>query len=142
MSIHSSFLFLIVVKKELFIFIICLLVSFLLWVIHQLNQTYIGNYNINVCIVQIPESYSEDTIIHPIKIEIKASGLKTLMIERYVPDTLYLPFRVLKKTSKKNVYQISSAAISGSDVFPVKFKLMRINPDTVYIPFKLKKKSH
>jgi hypothetical protein len=102
--------------------------------VHQLNQTYIREYNINTVIVKVPESYDQDSIVVNTKIKVKGSGLKIVLLENYLPENIYLPFKKLKK-AKKKVFTIPYDAISENEQFPVKLKILEITPDTIRIEF-------
>ncbi|HPQ08178.1 MAG TPA: hypothetical protein PK995_03035 [Bacteroidia bacterium] len=122
------------IRKEILVFIICFIVAFAWWVVHQLNQTYIREYNINTVIVKVPESYDQDSIVVNTKIKVKGSGLKIVLLENYLPENIYLPFKKLKK-AKKKVFTIPYDAISENEQFPVKLKILEITPDTIRIEF-------
>lgn len=127
------------IRKEIILFLICLLISFILWMIHQLNQTYIREYNINTYITEIPKVYEQDSILFPIKIKVKGSGLKIVLLENYFPEKIDIPFKKLKKLNSKKLFLLDADNISDDKHFPVKIKIIEIEPDTIRINFKKKK---
>lgn len=129
-------------KREIIVFLICIIIAFLMWVVHHLNQTYIRQYTILSKIIDVPSSYEQDSIEIPLKITIKASGIKTILFENYFPEYVYIPFTELKKvkkSGKKNLFFISKDNITSSKNFPVKIKILEIVPDTIGLNFKNKK---
>ncbi|MCX7729570.1 MAG: hypothetical protein N2203_08880 [Bacteroidia bacterium] len=129
-------------KKEIVVFLICLLIAFVLWIVHHLNQTYIRQYSIISKVVQVPSSYEGDSIEIPLKITIKASGIKVLLFENRFPEYIYIPYtqlKKIKKSGKKTVFYISKDNIVNNKSFPVKVKITEISPDTISINFKNKK---
>jgi len=120
------------IKREILVFIICFIIAFVWWVVHQLKQTYIREYNINTIIVDVPENFEQDSIVVNTKIKVKGSGLKIVLLESYLPENIYLSFKKLKK-NKKKVYTIPYDAISENEQFPVKIKILEIVPDTIKI---------
>lgn len=129
------------IRKDLIIFSICLIVSLLLWIIHQLNQIYYRNYETNIVIYDIPEAYERDSIFIPVKIKVKGSGLKIILLEKYLPHQLYVPFNKLKRINKKGLYSIRNENISENEHFPVRINILEIQPDTISIKFEKKIKS-
>ncbi len=128
------------IKREVVVFIICLITAFVWWVIHQLNQTYLRQYNLNAVIVKVPKVYEQDSIHIPLKIKVKASGLKIILLENYYTEKIYISFRELKKINKKGLFFIDAHTISENKSFPVKVKIQEVTPDTIRINFKNKKK--
>lgn len=127
-------------KKELTIFMICLFIATLWWMIHQLNQTYIRQYHLNVYIVQIPEFYEQDSIYVSARIKVKGSGLKIILLENYFPERICIPFKKLKRLNKRNLFAIGTQNIQSHESFPVNIKITELHPDTLSINFKAKKK--
>ncbi|GIV29764.1 MAG: hypothetical protein KatS3mg028_0830 [Bacteroidia bacterium] len=127
------------IKRNLLVFIVCLIIAFGLWIIHQLNQTYIREYGIDAVITNIPKAYEQDSILIPLKIKVKGSGLKILLLENHLPPKVHIPFKELKNVNKKKLYSIRTESISDNDQFPVKIKILEIQPDTIRINFKTKK---
>jgi len=121
------------IRKELLVFLICLVIAFLWWIIHQLNQTYIRHYQVNTYIVNVPKSYDKDSIHIPLNIKVKASGLKIVLLENYLPKKIFIPFNQLKKISKKKFILLKEEAITKNPAFPVKVNVIQIHPDTIQI---------
>lgn len=111
------------------------MISFILWIIHQLNQTYIRNYDTNVVIYNVPDVYQQDSIHVSLKIKVKGSGLKIKLLEKYLPHQIYIPFNKLKRINKKGLYSIRNENISENDHFPVRINILEIQPDTISIKF-------
>lgn len=130
----------IMIRKELLVFLICLLIAFLWWIIHQLNQTYIRQYQVNSYIVGVPKTYDKDSIYILLNIKVKASGLKIVLLENYFPEKIFIPFSQLKKVNKKKLFLIKEESITENPSFPVKVKLLQIHPDTIQIDFSTFKK--
>lgn len=128
------------IKKEIIVFIICLIIAFIWWVIYQLNQVYVRQYNTNVIINEVPILHEKDSIYIPVRIKVKGSGLKIVLLENYFPERIVIPFKKLRKLSKKGLYAIESEAISENEQFPVKIKVIEIQPDTIHIGLKYKKR--
>lgn len=127
-------------RKEIAVFLICIIISFAWWVIHQLNQTYIRQYHINAVITQVPDAYEQDSIVFPVKITVKGTGLKVVLLENYFPENIYIPFKKLKRLSKKKLFSIPPESISENELLPVKIKVLEIQPDTISISFNTKKR--
>ncbi|GIV26588.1 MAG: hypothetical protein KatS3mg027_0402 [Bacteroidia bacterium] len=123
------------IRKDIIVFVICLMISFILWIIHQLNQTYIRNYDTNVVIYNVPDVYQQDSIHVSLKIKVKGSGLKIKLLEKYLPHQIYIPFNKLKRINKKGLYSIRNENISENDHFPVRINILEIQPDTISIKF-------
>lgn len=128
--------------KKIVVFVVCLIIAFLMWVVHQLNQTYIKQYNFHVIITQVPAAYEKDSIYLSLKIEVKGSGSKILLLENYYPEAIYVPFKKLKRINKNGMFYIDPHAISDNGQFPVKIKVQKIIPDTITIHLKDKHKNH
>lgn len=126
--------------NKIAVFIICLIIAFALWVIHHLNQTYIRQYHLNAIVTQVPSKYEKDSIYIPLKIQVKGSGIKILLLENYYPDKIYIPFKKLKKTNKKGLFLIENHVISDNSQIPVKIKIQEVLPDTISIQLKNKDK--
>lgn len=123
------------IRKEILIFGICVCIALALWIIHQLNQTYIRQYHLNAVIVDMPASYEQDSIVIPMRITVKGSGLKITLLESYYPEKIAIPFKNLKRVNKKGLFLIKNESISENEQFPVKIKVLEIQPDTVRIKF-------
>ncbi len=128
------------IRKEILIFIVCLLTAFILWIVHQLNQTYIRPYHFNTNITQIPNIYEKDSDSIHLKITVKGSGLKIILLENYFPEKINIPFNKLKKLNKKGLFLIRTQSILENKSFPVKIKITELQPDTISIQLKSKKK--
>lgn len=128
------------IRKEILIFIVCLFIAFAWWVVHQLHQTYIREYHLNSFIVQVPEVYEQDSIPLSLKVRVKGSGLKIVLLENYFPEKIYIPFKKLKKLNKKRLFAIPPEIIEGNESMPVNVKVLNIEPDTIRIEFKNKSK--
>jgi hypothetical protein len=127
------------IKKNLIVFIVCLIIASGLWIIHHLNQTYTREYGIDAVITHIPKAYEQDSMLIPLKIKVKASGLKIILLENHLPSKIYIPFKDLKVVNKKKLYSIHTESISNNEQIPVKIKILEIQPDTIRINFKTKK---
>lgn len=123
------------IRKEILIFGICVFIALALWMIHQLNQTYIRQYHLNAVIVGLPKSYEQDSIVISMKMTVKGSGLKIILLESYYPEKIVIPFKNLKRVNKKGLFLIKNESISENEQLPVKIKVLEIEPDTVRIQF-------
>ncbi len=123
------------IRKEILIFGICVFIALVLWIIHQLNQTYIRQYHLNAVIVDLPKSYEQDSIVVPMKITVKGSGLKIILLESYYPEKIAISFKKLKRVNKKGLFLIKQESISENEQLPVKIKVLEVQPDTVRIKF-------
>ena len=128
------------IRKEALIFSLCLVISFVLWGVHQLNQTYIREYHLKTFIVDIPDEYERDSLFVDLKIKVKGSSFKILLFEKYFPEKIFISFKKLKRVHRKPLFFISDKSILENKDMPVKIKVIEIQPDTISMVYKNKKK--
>ncbi|MBA3681493.1 MAG: YbbR-like domain-containing protein [Bacteroidetes bacterium] len=115
-------------------FFICIGIAAMLWVLQALNTVY--NYTITVPVVfkNLPQNKKPlAEIPNVLKVDIKASGLKLLLVLANKPfKTIEVDFNTLKSVNKMQNYILSSGSINFKGSFKFETQIKHISPDTLY----------
>lgn len=123
------------IKKpnKLSAFFICLLIASALWLLHSLNTVYSKQYDVPVTFINYPHNkLMTNEAPKSIRVMLKASGLKLLLIELYKPFALTtLDFKEMKSDLNRNRFYLSSASAQIQQTFKFKADIKAVYPDTI-----------
>lgn len=115
-------------------FFICIGIASMLWVLHALNTVY--NYTLTVPVVfkNMPQNKKPLTTIPDVlSVEIKASGLKLLLVLASRPfKPIEIDINSLKSVNKQQNYILSAGPINFKNSFKFETQIKHISPDTLY----------
>lgn len=115
-------------------FFICIAVSSLLWLLHALNTIYDYSIIVPVSFKNLPQNKIPiSQIPNHLKLDLKASGLKLLLISANNPfSQIDIDFNRLKTTNKQNNYVLESGSINFISSIKFVADINHITPDTLY----------
>lgn len=122
------------INKKVGTFLICLCIASFLWVVHALNINYSHNITIPVKFLNLP---TNKVIIgelpEKLNIEIKASGLKLLLIslkEKF--SEVVIDFNMLKNNEKSQSYSINNSYLNLHNSINYNVEILKVRPDTLF----------
>lgn len=123
------------IKKpnQLSAFFICLLIATALWLLHSLNTVYTKQFVIPVEFTNYPlNKVAVSDIPKELKVSVKASGLKLLLIELKEPfASVKMDFNEIKSDLNRNRYYLSSNINGIQKLFQFKTDIKNVYPDTI-----------
>lgn len=119
-------------------FLICLVVSGLLWLSHSLNRSYLYSLNIPVKFVNLPANKTLlSELPDQLRFDIKTSGLKLFFVLLNKPfNPITVDFNSLKGDNKSQTYAISSGNINIKSTTKLDVDIKKISPDTLFFAAK------
>lgn len=123
------------IKKpnKLSAFFICLIIASALWLLHSLNTVYSEQFDIPIEFINYPHNkLMANEVPKSLKVTVKASGLKLLLISLNKPFALtILDFNDIKSDLNKNRFYLSSAGKQIQQGFKFKTEVKAVYPDTI-----------
>lgn len=115
-------------------FFICIGIAAMLWVLQALNTVYTYTITVPVVFKNMPQNKKPLTEIpNNIKVDIKASGLKLLLVLANRPfKTIEIDLNTLKSVNKQQNYILSAGSVNFKSSFKFETQIKHINPDTLY----------
>ncbi|MBK7817183.1 MAG: hypothetical protein IPJ60_06140 [Sphingobacteriaceae bacterium] len=117
--------------SKLSAFFICVDMT-LLWLLHSLNTVYTKQFSIPIEFKNYPQNKLMIEIPKEIKVSVKASGLKLLMIGLTEPfPVLRVDLNDVKSDASRSKFYLSSKMADVKKMFQFKADIRRIQPDTI-----------
>jgi hypothetical protein len=124
-------------RQQIIIFLVCLGISVLLWLMIKLNRYYVHNIAFSVNLSGLFENQKliplqRDTVV----LEIKAQGYQLLFNEVTMANTLEIDLNkaFLRQSTRPGILYISSQSLLAriATQLPVSTELLSIKPDTLF----------
>jgi hypothetical protein len=124
-------------RQQIIIFLVCLGISVLLWLMIKLNRHYVHTVTFSVNLSGLFENQKlvplqRDTVV----VEIKAQGYQLLFNEVTMANILEIDLNktLLRESSRPGILYISSQSLLAriATQFPVSTELLSIKPDTLF----------
>lgn len=114
-------------------FFICVCIAAFLWLIHNLNRTYIYTMQVPVVFNNLPAlKLPAQPLPDKVTLNLKLSGLKIFLLKlQKTQKPLQIDFNQLKSDAHKQVYSISSHSRLFQDNLPLKPEVVQILPDSL-----------
>ncbi len=123
------------IKKpnQLSAFFICVIIAIVLWFLHSLNTVYTKQFTMPVEFVNLPQNkFPAGELPKEIKVQVKASGLKLLLIGLNEPfKSTPIDFNELKSDLGKNRFFISSNLSELQTTLNFRSDIKSVYPDTI-----------
>lgn len=115
-------------------FFICVGIAAMLWVLQALNTVYAYTITVPVEFKNLPQNKKPlAEIPNNLKVDIKASGLKLLLVLANKPfKTIEIDFNTLKSVNKQQNYILSAGSVDFKSSFKFETQIKHISPDTLY----------
>lgn len=125
-------------RGKLSAFIICLVISGLLWLSHRLNQTYSYSINVPVKFINLPSNkLLVSELPDHLRCDIKTSGLKLFFVLLNRPfKELIVDFNTLKSDNKQQSYALSYGKINIKSITKIDVDIKKLSPDTLFFAAK------
>jgi YbbR domain-containing protein len=113
-------------------FFICLLVAMMLWLLHSLNTVYTKQFSIPVEFRNYPQNKVMIEIPKDIKVSVKASGLKLVLLGLTEPfPLLKMDLNDVKSDGTRTKFYLSSNVNEIKKLFRFRAEIRRLQPDTI-----------
>lgn len=119
--------------NQLSAFFICVIIAIVLWLLHSLNTVYTKQFIMPVEFVNLPQNkFPAGELPKEVKVQVKASGLKLLLIGMNEPfKATPIDFNELKSDLGKNRFFISSNLTELQATLKFKSDIKGVYPDTI-----------
>lgn len=119
--------------NQLSAFFICVIIAIVLWLLHSLNTVYTKQFTMPVEFVNLPQNkFPAGELPKEVKVQVKASGLKLLLIGMNEPfKATPIDFNELKSDLGKNRFFISSNLSELQATLKFKSDIKGVYPDTI-----------
>jgi hypothetical protein len=124
-------------RRQIVVFMVCLGISLLLWLMIKLNRHYVHTVTFRVNLSGMFEN-QRMVALQPdtVKLEIKAQGYQLLFNEVTIARSLEIDLSntLLRPTSQPGILYISSQSLMAriATQFPVTTEMLSIKPDTLF----------
>lgn len=124
-------------RRQIFVFITCLLISGLLWLMIKLNRDYVHTITFSVKVSGQQDgqrliALQSDTVV----LELKAQGYQLLFNEISMARSLDIDLSktLLRQSNRPDILYISSQSLLAriATQFPVSTELLNVKPDTLF----------
>ncbi len=115
-------------------FFVCIGIAAMLWVLQALNTVYTYTITVPVVFKNMPQNKKPlAEIPDHLKVDVKASGLKLLLVLANRPfKTIEIDVNTLKSVNKQQNYILSAGSVNFKSSFKFETQIKHISPDTLY----------
>ncbi len=116
-------------------FFICVCVAAFLWLIHNLNSSYVYTLKVPVRFVNLPAlKLPSNPLPSQLSLTLKLSGLKLIFLKlQKTVKPITIDFNNLKSDARKQVYSIGSNTELLKEALPIKSDVLQVYPDSLVL---------